>query len=159
MAAKNCWTPRKSKPGVKGFDKYYVSYEEKKIVEKIGEGESDYVVKTKFIAHKEDIRALINSQADKVGVNNLVKRVLMTGDTSIIPAVNIDKEAKIVDITNTPASLLDADITAKESVAYYDSLPDSLKKGRTYAEFMSSITSEEFNQFLASIAPKKEGEK
>ena len=159
MVARNCWIPKKSKPGVKGFEKYYTSYEEKKVVEKIGEGDSDYVIKTIFIEHKEDIKSLINSQADRVGVNNLVKRVLMTGDTSLIPAVNIDKEAKVVDITNTPVSLLDADITAKESVAYYDSLPDSLKKGRTYAEFMTSITSEEFNQFLASIAPKKEGDK
>lgn len=159
MGASACWTPRKSKPGVKGFDKYYITYEEKQVVEKIGEGEEDFVVKTKFIEHKEDIKALINSQADKVGVNNLVRRVLMTGDTSLIPAVNVDKEAKVVDITNVPSSLLDADITAKESVAYYDSLPESLKKGRTYAEFMSSITTEEFNQFLASIAPKKEGDK
>lgn len=158
MGASACWNGRKSKPGVKGFAKYYISYEEKQVIEKIGEGESDFVVRTKFIEHKDDIKALINSQADKVGVNNLVKRVLMTGDTSLIPAVNVDKEAKVIDITNIPASLLDADITAKESVAYYDSLPDGLKKGRTYAEFMSSITSEEFNQFLASISPKKEGD-
>lgn len=159
MGASACWTPKKSKPGVKGFDKYYISYEEKQVVERIGEGDSDFVVRTKLIEHKEDIKALINSQADQVGINNLIKRVLMTGDTSLIPAVNVDKEAKIVDVTNTPTTLLDAHLVAKESVAYYDSLPDGLKKGRTYAEFMSSITSEEFNQFLATLAPKKEGDK
>jgi hypothetical protein len=142
------------------FDEFYVDYEIKQVVKKVGDGEEDFIIEDKVIEHKRDIKQEINAQADDVGVYNLMKRVALTGDDSLMPEP-MPKTGVTSDYTNVPDNLLDADLMAKQRIAEFDSLPDALKKGRSFEEFMSSFTQDEFSAWLSSLAPvdKKEGDK
>lgn len=143
----------------KDFDEFYIDYEIKDIVKKVGDGEEDFVITQKIIEHKRDIVQEINSQADSVGVYNLIKRVALTGDESLYPEP-MPKTGVVSDYTNVPDNLLDADLMAKQRLNDFNNLPDSLKKGRSFEEFMTSFNQEEFNAWLSSIKPveKKEGD-
>lgn len=153
--ANSAFTPVARKPGLTFNEKYYISYEIKTTFKKVGEGEEDYVPVKKKVIHKEDIRALINSQAKDVGVYNLIERVIKTGDPTLINAARIDENSPICDITKAPQSLAEGLNIKKNQEATYAALPDSLKKGRTLQQFVEGITAEEFNAWVNAITPKK----
>ena len=145
----------------KDFDEFYIDYEVKQVVKKVGDGEEDFIIEDKVIEHKRDIRQEINSQADQVGVYNLMKRIALTGDDSLMPEP-MPKTGVTSDFTGVPDNLLDADLLAKQRIEQFNALPDSLKKGRSFEEFMSTFNQEEFNVWLKSMMPqeeKKEGDK
>lgn len=143
----------------KEFDKYYIDYEIKQVVKKVGDGDEDFVIENKIIEHKRDIAQEINAQADQVGVYNLMKRVALTGDDSLLPPP-LEKTGVTSDYTGVPDNLLDADLMAKERIAQFNALPDELKKGRNFEEFMTTFTQDEFSIWLNSLKPqdKKEGD-
>ena len=141
----------------KDFDEFYIDYELKQVVKKVGDGEDEFIIEDKVIEHKRDIRQEINAQADQVGVYNLMKRVALTGDDSLMPEP-MPKTGVTSDYTNVPDNLLDADLLAKQRKAEFDALPDSIKKGRSFEQFVSSFTQDEFNVWLKSLAPEKEKE-
>lgn len=136
------------------WDEFYIDYEIKQVVKKVGDGEEDFIVEDKVIEHKRDIVQEINAQADQVGVYNLMKRVALTGDTSLYPEP-MPKTGVTSDYTGVPDNLLDADLMAKERLAQFNALPDSLKKGRTFEEFMSTFSQDEFNIWLESMKPQE----
>ena len=141
------------------FDEFYIDYEIKQVVKKIGEGEEDFIVEDKIIEHKRDIVQEINAQADQVGVYNLMKRIAMTKDDSLMPEP-MPKTGVTSDFTNVPDNLLDADLMAKERIKQFNALPDSLKKGRSFEEFVNTFNQDEFNVWLKSMQPvKKDGDK
>lgn len=145
----------------KNFDEFYIDYEVKQVVKKVGDGEEDFIIEDKVIEHKRDIRQEINSQADQVGVYNLMKRIALTGDDSLMPEP-MAKTGITSDYTGVPDNLLDADLLAKKRIEQFNALPDSLKKGRSFEEFMNTFNQDEFNVWLKSMMPQenqKEGDK
>ena len=113
---------------------------------------------TKEIIHKTPIAEVVGRDADTCSIQSIMAQVLRTGDMSLLPAA-MPKDGITNDYTGVPDNLLDLDNLNKDMAAKYDALPDELKKGRSFAEFCELITQDEFMQFIASIAPKKEAEK
>lgn len=157
--ASSAFTPVKRKKGLVCKEKYYYSYEIKTTYKKVGEGEEDFVPVKKKVIHKEDVNALINSQAKDVGVYNLIERVIKTGDPTLIKAARVDENSQLLDITRAPQDLAEGLSIKQKQEAAFASLPESLKKGRTLQQFVEGITAEEFNAWIQSMAPKKKVKK
>lgn len=145
-------------PGQDNFDTEYVDIELKDVVKKTGEGEDDFVIITKEILHRTPIDEVVSRDSGTCSIRAIMDQVLRTGDTSLIP-VGMPKDGVINDVTGVPDNLLDLDNLNKEMAAKFEALPDELKKGRSFAEFCELINQDEFMQFIASIAPKKEAKK
>lgn len=157
--ASSAFTPVKRKKGVECNERYYYSFEIKTTYKKVGEGEEDFVPVKKKVIHKEDVNALINSQAKDVGVYNLIERVIRTGDPNLIKAARVDDNSPLVDITHAPQDLAEGLSIKQKQEAAFASLPESLKKGRNLQQFVEGITLEEFNTWIQSITPKKKTKK
>lgn len=140
------------------WDTDYISLEFKDIVKKTGEGDEDYVLVTKTIINKEPIDEVVARDSGTCSVRDIMEKVIRTGDQSLIPA-GMPKDGITNDYTHVPDNLLDLDNLNKEMAAKFEALPDELKKGRSFAEFCELINQDEFMQFIASIAPKKEAKK
>lgn len=156
--ANSAWTPRPSKPGVKGFDKYYVNYEVKTIVKKVGEGEDDYVLENKKIIHKDLIKGVVDSHADEVGVYKLIERAMLTGDQSLLKGAQAHVSDSVLDITGAPSDLADGLHQRAAQEKAYAALPASLTKGRTLEQFINTITQEEFDAFIKGLIPEEKGD-
>lgn len=164
QCARGAFTPRKSSPGVKDFEKYYYTNEVKKVIKKVGEGEDDYVLIEKVIVHRDLIQGVIDSQADEVGVYNIIERAIRTGDASLLQSAQVHVSDDILDITGAPKDLAEGLHMSQASAAAYESLDPALTKGRTLEQFILSITADEFAQWQASLlktekTDKKEVEK
>lgn len=156
--ANSAWTPRPSKPGVKDFEKYYVNYEIKDVVKKVGEGEDDYVLEKKKIIHKDLIKGVIDSHSDEVGVYKLIERAMLTGDYSLLKGAQAHVSDSVLDITGSPTDLADGLHQRVAQEQAYAALPASLTKGRTLEQFINTITQEEFDAFIKGLVPEKKGD-
>lgn len=87
-----------------------------------------------------DIDELIQSHADEVGLKNLIMMYARTGDNSIFNARKPlpSGDYSDVDKFETPEVI-------------YARLPDELKKGRTYEQFLQSLTADEFKAFVEGL--------
>lgn len=152
----SAFTPRKSThKGVGDFDTHYVNYEVKKVVKKIGEGEDDYVLVTKIIEHKDSIKGVIESHADEVGVYNLIERAIRTGDMSLLNRAAVSDTEQIVDTVGMPTTPDEALHYAESQVDKYNALPDEIKKGRTFEQFLASTTTaDDFAAWVKSLVPE-----
>lgn len=163
-SACGCWTPKKSPKGVGKFEKHYIQHEIKKVVKKVGEGEDDFVLVDKIIEHKDSIKGTIDSHASEVGVYQLIERALRTGDNSLLTGAGVKLTDEFVDLTKIPEDAAEVLHFAQASIAAYNSLPESIRKGRSYEEFLSSTTTaEDYAAWVASLTPAvdptmKEGE-
>ena len=100
------------------------------------------VVKEELI----DIDELVNSHADQVGLKNLINRYARTGDASLFNQRNCLPDG---DYSSIPD---------KSPEEIYKDIPDELKAGRTYEEFLQSLTTDQLKTFFALIASKEEKE-
>ena len=140
------------------FDEEYVSYEVKDVVKKIGEGEEDFVITQKLIEKREPIKEVIARDAGTTGIQAVMQRALLTGDTSILPDP-LPKTGVVSDYTEVPDNLLDADLYAKAMEAKFNALPEEVRKGRSFDEFCQFFTQDEFNAWMNAMLPKKEEKK
>lgn len=148
--------PREVKvKGQEHFDEYYITMRPKKVVKKTGEGEDDYVLVTKFVEEKQNIKELINSQSSEVGIYNLLDRVAKTGDESLLPKPHDDKNGVLTDITGYPEDLMEAHRIANAGADAFMTLPEELKKGRSLEEFAKNISDEEAAAFIKAFIAKR----
>lgn len=145
--------------GTKNFDKFYINYDIKKVVKKIGDAETDYVIQSKIIEKKDSVYELINSQAAEVGVYNILKKVAMTGDDSIYDEYKAPTGETITDITKVPENVADMFEASNVMLKAFASLPGDLVKGRNFAQFCETITQAEFDAWYTAIAQIKEVKK
>lgn len=138
--------------GEKDFDKYYIDRVVKQVVNITGEGEDDYIIVDKVIETKRDIAQVINAQADDVGVDAYMRPYLQSGES--IPAVKV--EEKVQDFTQMPETLADAVAIGERAKAAFKTLDPKLTKGKSYEEFILSMTQEAFSEYIKSFIPKKE---
>lgn len=159
----NAFTPRKRVKKEKIWDQEYVSLVPKDVVKKIGEGEEDFTIITKFVERREDINKLINSQANEVGIYNLLDRIAKTGDDTLLPKPFDDKSGQVLDYTRFPEDLMDVHQQQDQAAIAFDSLPDELKKGRKFEDFAANVTDAEaiefIKAFIQSRVPQKKEEK
>ena len=139
--------------GQKDFDQDYITIEIVDYVEKTGEGENDYVIKKKVVETREPIADVVARDADQVGVYNIIKQVMRTGDTSLLPA---DDGKCQVDLVGAPETLMEVKAMGEDAAAKYAGLDPELTKGRSLAEFIKNLSQEEFNSFIDAIKSRQE---
>jgi len=103
------------------------------------DGEKVGSIKLKVIETKIDGQAYINSFADECGVKNVMRRFAMTGDPSLFAQHQVIEN---VDATELPK------MTQEE---LYALLPDELKKGRTFEEFVKTCTADELKAYTEGV--------
>lgn len=136
------------------WDKYYFNVELKDRVVKTGEGDEDFVIEKKEVITKTSIKEVIDSQANDVGLDNILRKFALTGDESILPQ-NVNTDGRVLDMSGMPEDLVDAQNYFAAMKAKFDSLPADLVKGRSFDEFMSNLTQAEYDAYFASIRPKE----
>jgi hypothetical protein len=140
--------------GQKDFDQEYKSIEIVDRVKKIGEGENDFVVYKDVVVSWKPIQEVIDADKDNVGVENIIKQVLRTGDTSLLP---VDKGDCNVDLVGAPESLMELKQMGVQAQAKFEALPDELTKGMDMASFVNNMNQEQFDAFIAAVAARASG--
>lgn len=154
-------------------DDYIITYKEQAEVIKTGEGKSDFIIKKRLVPVQKVKRSdHINSFAGDVGIENILKKVALSGDT-IANVVESGKYASkqkgdhVVDISDAPKDTFEALDKVKEAYADFERLPKALRKGRSMSEFNKTLKAEEITAYideqvksrLASIQKKAEEKK
>ena len=106
--------------GQKDFDQDYINYEYYDVLQKIGDGENDFITVTQKKEVRQNISDLINSQASEVGVANLMRRV--AAGLEVLDPVGVSDE--IQDFTNAPKDLASAYEMQKSVSNKFAELPD-----------------------------------
>ena len=136
-----------------------VEYEEQEFVVKTGEGDTDYVVKKRIVEKSRINRqAYINSFSDEVGIHNILKKVQLTGDETLLKQ---RADAPFIDATQFQTSRSDLVNSVNKGVQNFDNLPDEIKKKMSMEDFVNSFGQKEFDDFIqdkvnAILAAKKE---
>ena len=135
-------------PGQKGFDKYYVDIKIIDTIKKVGDGEDDFIILKKVITSKRKIKDVIDADKDSVGVENIIKQVLRTGDTSLLP---VDKGDCNVDLVGAPDSLMGLKQTAIDAERAFSELPPELTDGLDMSSFVNNMSQEKFDAFIKAM--------
>lgn len=125
----------------------------------------EYVIKQDVkITSSIDTQEYIQSFADDVGIENILKKFDLVKDPELLnqvtrPTVPIAEDGKEVvqDYTGLPANEEEALKLAVQARDEFNSLPEDLVKGRSFSEFAESCTKEELLAYIQGTQ-KKEGE-
>lgn len=140
--------------GQKNFDQDYISIEIVDKVVKTGEGDNDFVIQKDVLVNKTPIKEVVQADADSVGVYNIIKQVIRTGDTSLLPS---DKGDCNVDMVGAPETLMEVKALGQEAEKKFGELPQELTKGMDLAAFVNSMTQEQFDSFVKAISDRSTG--
>lgn len=140
--------------GQKDFDQEYKSIEIVDRVKKVGEGDDDYVIYKDVIVTWKPIQEVIDADKDTVGVENIIKQVLRTGDTSLLP---VDTGNCNVDLVDAPESLMELKQMGVQAQQKFEALPEDLTKGMDMASFVNNMNQEQFDAFIAAVAARASG--
>lgn len=137
--------------GQKDFDKTYKSIEIVDKVVKTGEGEHDFIIKKEVLVTETPIDEVVQADADSVGVYNIIKQVMRTGDTSLLP---VDKGDCNVDMVGAPETLMEVKALGQEADKIFAGLPSELTKGMDMKAFVENMNQEQFDAFVKAIADR-----
>lgn len=135
-------------PGQKDFDEYYEDIKIIDSVKKVGDGEDDYIIVKKVVKSKRKIQDVIDADKDSVGVENIIKQVLRTGDTSLLP---VDTGNCNVDLVGVPENLMELKQTAVDAEKAFKELPPELTDGLDMASFVNNMSQEKFDAFIKAM--------
>lgn len=135
--------------GQKDFDTTYKSIKIIDVVKKTGEGEDDFIIEKKVIVDETPIKDVVEADRDSVGVENIIKQVLRTGDTSLLP---VDKgNGEIVDLVGAPESLMEVKQMGVNAQKAFESLPADIVNGMDMVSFVNSMSQEKFDAFIKAL--------
>lgn len=133
------------------------TYERRQKLVKVDEKNPEYgfvTVEEVYEKSSVDRQEFINSFRDDVGIENILKKVQMSGDMTLLnqrQAVE-GQPGEVRDITvyqekdlETLASLGDS------AAAKFSALPVELTKGRTMEQFLKEVNAEEINAYIEAI--------
>lgn len=127
-------------------DKDIVEYEEQEYVEKIGEGDTDFIVKKRVVEKSRVNRQeYVSSFSDEVGIHNILKKVQLTGDSNLLKQ---RADAPYFDATQFQTSRSDLVNAVNEGVQAFDNLPDEIKKKMSMESFVDSFTQKDFDALV-----------
>lgn len=114
------------------------------------------------------IAEYIHSFSDDVGIQNILKKVAMTGDKSYLnqtgraPLAENGGLEPVQDYSNVPMSKTEAFNAVAAGVRAYDALPAEIKEKMSFAQFADSFGQEQFDSYVQKLVeantPKQEGE-
>lgn len=137
-------------PAETDFDTEYENITIVDKVKKTGSGDDDYVIVKEVLVEKTPIQEVIDADADSVGVYNIMKQVLRTGDTSLLP---VDKGGNY-DLVDAPDNLMELAAMGDKAAADFANLPGELTKGLDMKNFVESLTQEQFDAFIKAVAER-----
>lgn len=129
--------------------------------------EDDYVVEKKAVeVGRVDMQEYVNSFREDVGIANILKKVALSGDVSMLnqverTALPLDEDGKemIQDVTalqNGDETLAKIGDNMKKG---YEELPEDLKAGRSLEKFLETVSKEEIAAFVAKYNAAQTGGK
>lgn len=149
------FSPRKTTaPGLDNFDKYYLDYEIKDVVKPL-EGTDDFIIEKKIIVSKRDIVEYINSQADDVGLDAMLRRFNQTGDSSCLPQP-VQASDEILDLTKLPQDNAEYFAYIHKLADDYEKLPLELRKDMSMDEFVKRISNDDIYAYFDAMKKTNE---
>lgn len=142
--------------GQKDFDTEYVSIEIRDRVVKTGEGENDYIIEKHVVETRTPIQEVIDADAQSVGVNNIIKQVLRTGDTSLLP---VDTGNCNVDMVGAPENLMELKALGVQAEQKFNALPNEVTEGRDMVSFVENMSQEKFDSLMKAISDRANAQK
>lgn len=125
------------------------------VVEKTGEGEQDFSIVKKVLVEENPIVDVVQADAESVGVENIMRQIMRTGDASLFPA---DKGNPFVDVVDAPQSLMELKALGQQAEEKFNELPQDLTKGIDMKSFVDSFTQEQFDAFVKALSDKVKGD-
>ena len=141
--------------GPKQYDQYYIKRQVKLVPVPVSEGSEDYVLEVKVIDNLEDIRQVIESQAEGVGLQAMLDKFNRTGDPSVLPQP-VNPTDEVMDFTKLPQDNAEYFEYIHGLAAAYENLPIELRKDMTAEEFVKQVTQKQVDDFVASKTVKEE---
>ena len=109
------------------------------------------------------IKEYIESFADDVGIQNILKKVAMTGDKSYLnqtgrSSLDVDEDGRepIQDYTDAPMSKTEAFNAVAAGVRAYDALPEEIKGQMSFAQFAEGFGQKQYEQYIEELKKKFE---
>lgn len=150
-------------------DEYIVSRELKETFTKQEDGGivRDYEVIETSAVSREDY---INSFQDEVGLENILRKVSLTGDVSLLNKTGrvgdvdfVDKDGvaheKVCDITDLPQTPEAAAAIVARGYELFKDIPEDLKANRSFAQFVEGCSDEELKTYLQAQITKQGDDK
>lgn len=131
----------------------YIEYEIHQEKKSTGDGIDDFEVIDVEEEVKTNIVEFINSFEDQVGIDNILKRVALSGDTSLLN----EKEALYADLTPYEDTA-EAFKKAQALNELYDSIDPELRNGAGIKEFIENLTEEKIQAYLDKKLKEREEE-
>lgn len=161
----------------KDCDDYIIDYYEVEHVKMVGEKDTDFVKSSTIEEYSRTPRqAYLDSQADDVGILNIMKKVALSGDISLLNQTgrvgypSDDKDSlgraveKVVDLTSYQGGTIEALNAYKHGADVYAKLDPELK-GKLSMEEVAKLSDEVITSYLQKkisvieeASKKKEGE-
>lgn len=139
-------------PGLGNFDEYYIDIEIKDRVIPVDGNEGEFIIEKYVSTSKRKIADVVAVDKDSVGVDNIIKQVLRTGDLSLLP---VDKgTGEVLDFSKAPESLMELKNLGKEAQEKFNALPKSLVDGMDMVSFVNSMDQAKFDSFIAAVGDR-----
>lgn len=123
-----------------------VKYKVIDVVKTTGEGETDFVLIKKVVPYsKENRQVYIESFRNDVGIINILKKVALTGDATLLNQRSI---VNGIDSTELPTNYMDAVELLEKGLISFNELPDEVKSKMSYEEFAKNYKQEDFDAYI-----------
>ena len=142
--------------GQKDFDQ---DYKDISIVDKVfktGDGDQDFVVGQDVIVTLKPIKEVVDADKQSVGVVNIMKQFMRTGDQSLLP---MDDGKHSADYVGAPQSLMELHQLGEKAKKDFDKLPPELVKKMDMKSFVENMDQEQFNAFVKAVADRSSKKK
>jgi hypothetical protein len=140
--------------GQKDFDQTYKSIKIVDYAVKVGEADEDYVIMQKVVEEETPIQEVIDADKESVGVYNIIKQVIRTGDESLLPR---DDGKCQVDMVGAPETLMEVKNLGIQAEQNFNNLPGELTNGMDMTAFVQNMTQDQFDAFVKAIADRSSG--
>lgn len=142
--------------GQKNFDTEYVSIEIRDRAKKTGNGDEDFIIEKVVVETRTPIQEVIDADAQSVGVNNIIKQVLKTGDTSLLP---VDTGNCNVDMVGAPENLMEVKALGQKAEKEFAALSPDVTEGRDMISFVENMSQEKFDSLMKAISDRANAQK
>lgn len=141
-------------PGQTGFETHYKHIQIIDQVEKVGEGDKDFIIKKVVVEDLTPIQEVIDVDANSVGVANIMKMFAQTGDEALLPR---DDGSCHVDLVEAPENLMQLKQMGQDAQKKFVALDPGLTKGMDMAAFVNNLTQEQFDAFIKAATERAAG--
>lgn len=145
-------------------DKYIIEYGVKQRVKMLSDNDDDFVIVDEVVElSRTDRQKYLDSQSSDVGILNIIKKVQLSGDVTLlnqtgrVPVACHEKDSlgrdleDVVDISNYQVDKIEAFESIKKGTSEISDLPDDLKKGLSF-EGIAKMSDDDINLYFSKLA-------